>query len=105
MVKPDGSKVPYINSCAANPDRVAFMLLDVAITRTLADCSSQDYGQCSNYILDPQTSEIRVCDEYIDGKITKLTQSTLRIDYTQVRGFGWPENNFDQVKGIIFTRE
>lgn len=105
IVKADGSIVPYINSCAALPDNVQFTITDIFVTQTLADCISVDYGQCSYYVIIPETDKMISCDEYIDGTVTEFTTTKLTIEYDQIRSFGHPQNNLVDVKAIVFEKQ
>lgn len=106
VIKADGSIENYNHICTTNKDYVDFQHYRIRdyYHWDNTDCSfsyndfSCDFFSVNSYIL---TS----CNIVVDGNYTySNSNNTLRVDYATVRTLSNSENNTNNIKGLIFTR-
>lgn len=104
IIKPDGTLEAYNNPCTTKKDSISLWMNGfsdrVYFNRYYSNCNTFDDG-CSNGQLYPE-GEIKFCNAYLNGFITRLTRKTLRLEYQEVRQELWYQNG--PSKGIVLQR-
>ncbi len=106
VIKLDGTIEPYIHLCSAKKDNLEILTYGKVIgTVNYSDCvNKSDNGSCGQLLL-YDINKINNCSGTLDGTITTLTKTEMRIDYNGEQHPGFHMNNFDFAKGVIFTRQ
>lgn len=104
VIQPDGEIKDYIGSCPTKRDQVSFYPGVFYHNIHGTDCTffEGDAGCYSPVFL--ENNVIAGCNAQYNGTYT-ITGKTLRIDFPEVRWFGYAEKNFESAKGLILTRE
>lgn len=106
VIKADGSLENYNHLCPANKDYVDFQPTYIRdyYYWNINDCSFLYNDFSSNhYLVNGYT--LSNCDEVVEGSYTySNANNTLRVDYASVRTLMNPDNNTNNIKGLIFTR-
>lgn len=105
VIKPDGSREPYIHSCSTERDFAEIIYQKITIIRNSADCSYFTYDSCNDFYLNENPRKIFMCNDFFQGTISKLTTTEMRLDYDEVETTPYIDNNMDISKGIILSRE
>lgn len=104
VIQANGEIKDYIGYCPTTRDQVKFYFdvfyenihnTNCTFTEGAAGC----YGPIFR-----ENNVISNCNDQYNGTYT-ITGKTLRIDFPQVRWFGYPEKNFGNAKGLILTRD
>ena len=105
VIKANGSQVDYINLCPNQKDYVKFYTYGkMEFFQYFSNCNPQSRSEhCINYYFND--GYLENCNNFIDGKIVKLTATELIIDYQETRNFSYGENNMGTANGIVLTRE
>lgn len=104
VIKADGSIENYNHICSSNKDYVDFQHYRIRdyYHWDINDCSySYNDFSCDNFFVDGYS--LTNCDEVVVGDYT-YSNNTLRVDYATVRTLTNSENNTNNIKGLIFTR-
>lgn len=106
VIKTDGTIVDHYNHCAKQRDSVVFPLSGYMYLLThYSNCSlfKQDVS-CNTLILNSTTNGIYNCTDFINGTVSKLTESKMQIDYKQPMDLSYYSDP-SSCKGIILTRK
>lgn len=105
VIQADGQILPYINMCAGNRDYVKFYnYYKTEYHYKYTDCIPVILYSCTDYYF-TEDGVIHNCNNLLDGTVSVLTNKTMRIDYSEIKSFGLPDNNLQSAKGIILSKE
>ena len=106
VIKSDGAIENYNHICNTNKDYVDFQpsfIRDYYYwDNTNCSLTYSDFS-CGNYFVDGYV--LTNCNQVVEGNYTySNSNNTLRVDYATVRTLLNSENNTNNIKGLIFTR-
>jgi hypothetical protein len=104
IVSSEGTVEPYIHNCSERDYIEVEAINQILYHHHSPDCSSEYLESCTDYYILQDPPQIQSCNNTFDGEVT-VNPTTLRIDYNEIRNFGYPENNLTNITGIIFSRE
>jgi hypothetical protein len=105
IIKPDGSKVEYVNLCATTKDRNEFNYASqIKFYQTSPDCTYTGVMEsCSNYYF--MEYNLNNCTNLVNGEISTLTATEMQIDYGEVRTFSYLDNGLNSAIGVVLVKE
>jgi hypothetical protein len=105
LIKPDGTKIDYINLCATQKDYIKFYTyFKMEFYYHGNDCIPSIQESCTNYYF-LENNLISNCNNFVNGAVSSLTATEMQIDYGTTINFPYGYNNMASAKGIILVRE
>lgn len=106
VITADGTIIDHKNSCAKQRDSIVFKnTFYVTLFTHYSPCSSYRVdASCATLALDSKNRVIENCIDFVNGTVSKLSESQMQIDYKKPMDLNYysdPSN----CKGIILTRK